>query len=72
MAELGRLWGVGDPGASGGVRDEWRADGGDRAGRGVRKVYRNGGEILVEGANLARLGDNQRTAYRARYMGFVF
>jgi putative ABC transport system ATP-binding protein len=32
----------------------------------------DGGEILVEGANLAGLGDNQRTAYRARYMGFVF
>jgi putative ABC transport system ATP-binding protein len=32
----------------------------------------DGGEILVEGANLAGLGDNQRTAYRGRYMGFVF
>jgi putative ABC transport system ATP-binding protein len=32
----------------------------------------DGGEVLVEGANLAGLGDNQRTAYRARHMGFVF
>jgi putative ABC transport system ATP-binding protein len=32
----------------------------------------DGGEILVEGANLAGVGDNQRTAYRGRYMGFVF
>jgi len=32
----------------------------------------DGGEILVEGANLAGLGDNKRTAYRGRYMGFVF
>jgi putative ABC transport system ATP-binding protein len=32
----------------------------------------DGGEILVEGANLAGVGDSQRTAYRGRYMGFVF
>ena len=32
----------------------------------------DGGEILVEGANLAGLGDNQRTGYRAKNMGFVF
>lgn len=32
----------------------------------------DGGEILVAGANLAVLGDNQRTEYRARSMGFVF
>ena len=32
----------------------------------------DGGEILVEGADLAGLGDNRRTAYRGRHMGFVF
>jgi putative ABC transport system ATP-binding protein len=32
----------------------------------------DGGEILVEGADLAGLRDNQRTAYRGRFMGFVF
>ena len=32
----------------------------------------DGGEILVAGENLAVLGDNQRTEYRARSMGFVF
>jgi putative ABC transport system ATP-binding protein len=30
------------------------------------------GEILVGGANLAMLSDNERTEYRARSMGFVF
>jgi putative ABC transport system ATP-binding protein len=30
------------------------------------------GEILVEGANLAGLGDKRRTEYRAKSMGFVF
>lgn len=30
------------------------------------------GEVLVEGANLARLSDDDRTEYRAKSMGFVF
>jgi putative ABC transport system ATP-binding protein len=32
----------------------------------------DGGEILVEGVSLVGRGDNRRTGYRARYMGFVF
>jgi putative ABC transport system ATP-binding protein len=32
----------------------------------------DGGEILVDGSNLAELSDNDRTEYRARSMGFVF
>jgi len=32
----------------------------------------DGGEILVGGADLAALSDNDRTEYRARSMGFVF
>jgi putative ABC transport system ATP-binding protein len=32
----------------------------------------DGGEILVDGENLAALEDNDRTDYRARSMGFVF
>jgi putative ABC transport system ATP-binding protein len=32
----------------------------------------DGGEILVDGSNLAALGDNDRTEYRAKSMGFVF
>ena len=32
----------------------------------------DGGEILVEGANLAGVGDNGRTGYRGRNMGLVF
>lgn len=32
----------------------------------------DGGEVLVEGANLAHLSDDDRTEYRARNMGFVF
>jgi len=32
----------------------------------------DGGEVRVEGADLAGLGDNERTEYRSRYMGFVF
>jgi putative ABC transport system ATP-binding protein len=32
----------------------------------------DGGEITVEGSNLAALDDDERTAYRARRMGFVF
>lgn len=30
------------------------------------------GEILIGGADLARLSDNERTAYRAKNMGFIF
>ena len=30
------------------------------------------GEILIDGTNLAEMKDNDRTAYRARNMGFVF
>jgi putative ABC transport system ATP-binding protein len=32
----------------------------------------DGGEILVEGNDLAGLSDDDRTEYRARHMGFVF
>jgi putative ABC transport system ATP-binding protein len=32
----------------------------------------DGGQILVDGSDLEKLSDNQRTAYRARHMGFVF
>jgi putative ABC transport system ATP-binding protein len=32
----------------------------------------DGGEITVEGKNLANLDDDERTAYRAQKMGFVF
>ncbi len=32
----------------------------------------DGGQILVEGSDLASLSDHARTAYRARHMGFVF
>lgn len=32
----------------------------------------DGGEVLVEGENLAQLSDDDRTEYRARSMGFVF
>jgi ABC-type molybdate transport system ATPase subunit len=31
-----------------------------------------GGQILVDGADLEKLSDNARTGYRARRMGFVF
>jgi putative ABC transport system ATP-binding protein len=30
------------------------------------------GSVVVEGADLARMSDRERTAYRARHMGFVF
>src|SRR6266571_1123619 len=30
------------------------------------------GDIYIRGDNLRDLSDNERTAYRARYMGFVF
>src|SRR6266536_260921 len=30
------------------------------------------GNVLIQGDNLRDLTDNQRTAYRAKYMGFVF
>jgi ABC-type lipoprotein export system ATPase subunit len=30
------------------------------------------GDILIQGENLRELSDNERTAYRARYMGFIF
>jgi putative ABC transport system ATP-binding protein len=30
------------------------------------------GEITIQGDNLRDLSDNQRTAYRARHMGFIF
>jgi ABC-type lipoprotein export system ATPase subunit len=30
------------------------------------------GEIIIAGTNLKRLSDRQRTAYRARQMGFIF
>jgi putative ABC transport system ATP-binding protein len=30
------------------------------------------GTVVVEGADLARMSDRQRTTYRARHMGFVF
>lgn len=30
------------------------------------------GEVTVEGESLARMSDSQRTAYRARRMGFIF
>jgi putative ABC transport system ATP-binding protein len=30
------------------------------------------GTVVVEGADLARMSDRERTAYRARHMGFVF
>ena len=32
----------------------------------------NAGQILIDGTDLATLSDNDRTAYRARNMGFVF
>src|SRR6266487_3171923 len=32
----------------------------------------DGGEILVDGHDLAGLSDDDRTEYRARHMGFVF
>jgi len=32
----------------------------------------NEGRILVEGQDLARMGDDERTGYRARRMGFIF
>ncbi len=34
--------------------------------------YIDGGRVLIEGTDLARLDDNQKTTYRARRMGFVF
>jgi putative ABC transport system ATP-binding protein len=34
--------------------------------------YCDGGRVLIEGTDLARLDDNQKTTYRARRMGFVF
>src|SRR5579875_1469592 len=56
--------------------------------RHVKKIYRSGqlrvealheidmavdeGEIFIQGDNLRDLTDNERTNYRARYMGFVF
>jgi len=30
------------------------------------------GDVFIQGDNLRDLTDNQRTAYRARHMGFVF
>jgi len=30
------------------------------------------GDIFIRGANLRDLSDNERTAYRARHMGFIF
>lgn len=30
------------------------------------------GEVLIQGENLRDLSDNERTAFRARYMGFIF
>lgn len=30
------------------------------------------GDIFIQGDNLRDLSDNERTAYRARHMGFVF
>jgi ABC-type lipoprotein export system ATPase subunit len=30
------------------------------------------GDIFIQGENLRELSDNERTAYRARYMGFIF
>ncbi len=32
----------------------------------------DGGEVLVDGKDLAQLSDNERTEYRAKSMGFVF
>jgi putative ABC transport system ATP-binding protein len=32
----------------------------------------DGGQILVDGADMEKLSDNARTGYRARHMGFVF
>ncbi len=32
----------------------------------------DGGDIFIQGDNLRDLSDNQRTAYRARHMGFIF
>jgi putative ABC transport system ATP-binding protein len=32
----------------------------------------DGGDVLIEGVSLARMRDRERTAYRARRMGFVF
>jgi putative ABC transport system ATP-binding protein len=34
--------------------------------------YVNAGEIWLEGKNLAKMSDRERTAYRAQRMGFVF
>src|SRR5579883_3538853 len=34
--------------------------------------YIDRGRVLIEGTDLARLDDNQKTTYRARRMGFVF
>src|SRR5437016_13184628 len=30
------------------------------------------GDIFIQGENLRELSDNERTAYRARHMGFIF
>src|SRR5579871_2738617 len=30
------------------------------------------GDIIIQGDNLHNLGDQQRTAYRAQHMGFIF
>ncbi len=32
----------------------------------------DGGEVFIEGALLSAMDDRQRTAYRARHMGFIF
>src|SRR5207249_1774562 len=32
----------------------------------------DGGEVLIGGVSLARMGDRERTDYRARRMGFIF
>jgi putative ABC transport system ATP-binding protein len=32
----------------------------------------NGGEVSIEGTNLALMNDRQKTAYRAQNMGFIF
>ena len=30
------------------------------------------GEVIIDGTSLAKMGDDQRTVYRAQRMGFVF
>jgi ABC-type lipoprotein export system ATPase subunit len=32
----------------------------------------DGGDVLIEGVSLARMGDRERTDYRAKRMGFIF